>query len=442
MNASLQPQLNELPTSPRLRCLWVSHDIPFPQDAGDRIYSANLASALAHAGAEVRYLGYLQGDPNEVPRDWVSEWVAVNGTKRNEHLALLSRYPRIAAVLGTRSYRELLQRQLQEPWDAIVLDGYASGWALAACVQARDKAHDEVRNGREHVKPPVLVYLSHNHEESLWQAMTQATDALSLKRLGVWQNYRKARMLERAMVDQVDLITTITPEDALTYAKQQPAKKQAGVVRPAASVILTPGYAGPTRVKRHINQHTPRHVVMMGSYRWLIKQENLRRLVQLADPVFAERNIVLDVIGDVPEELLQQLQPTVRATRFHGFVADISSYFDAARLALVPEVVGGGFKLKFLDYVFGRVPVVTIQAASAGVPQTLAECMLPCADLPALVNTVAQVIDDVGRLDQLQDRAYHRAASLFRWQDRGQALAGAIRQRSHHRHTNGQGNNA
>jgi glycosyltransferase involved in cell wall biosynthesis len=418
MNAQVQQQVNESPAAARLRCLWVSRDIPFPQDAGDRIYSANIASALAHAAdVEVRFLGYLQADAAQVPHDWVSNWVAVNGAKRSEHVALLSRYPRIAAVHATRSYRELLQQQLQEPWDAIVLDGYASGWALSACVQAR------AQQGAKG-KAPVLVYLSHNHEESLWKAMTEATHNLSIKRLGVWQNYRKARALERAMVDQVDLVTTITPEDAHTYGKQQRATAKA-----AAKVVLTPGYAGPTRATRRISSATPRHVVMMGSYRWLIKQENLRRLVQLADPVFAERNIVLDVIGDVPEELYQELQPQVRATRFHGFVTDVSSYFDAARLALVPEVVGGGFKLKFLDYVFGRVPVVTIQAASAGVPQTLADCMLPCADLQALVNTVARVIDDVETLDRLQDQAYHRAASLFRWQDRGSALANAIRQR-------------
>ncbi len=424
MNASLQPQAYELtdlqPVPQQLRCLWLSRDIPFPQDAGDRIYSANLASALARANVEVRYLGYLQSSADAVPEEWVTNWIAVNGPKRSEHVALLSRYPRIAAVHATRSYRELLQRQLQEPWDAIVLDGYASGWALEECVQARAR-HSA------YGKAPVLVYLSHNHEESLWQAMTRATDSLSIKRLGVWQNYRKARALERAMVEQVDLVTTITPEDARTYARQQ-----RGTSKPAAKVVLTPGYAGPTRATRRINKGTPRHVVMMGSYRWLIKQENLRRLVQLADSTFAERNIVLDVIGDVPNELLQELQPKVRATRFHGFVDDVSTYFEQARLALVPEVVGGGFKLKFLDYVFGRVPVVTIRAASAGVPQALADCMLPCDDLQALVNTVINAIDNVDTLNQLQEQAYQRAASLFRWQDRGYALAAAIRKCEDH----------
>lgn len=412
MNAAVHP-LPQPHAARRLRCLWISRDIPFPQDAGDRIYSANLAAALARANVDVRYLGYLQTEAQAVPGNWVTEWVAVNGAKRNAHSALLSRYPRIAAVHATRSYRELLQQQLDEYWDAIVLDGYGSGWALQACLQARAQCT---------TRRPLLIYVSHNHEESLWRDMTRATDRLSVKRLAVWQNYRKARALERALVGHAELVTTISAEDAQAYAEQQHSNPHR-----STTIVLTPGYAGPTRVKRGISTETPRRVVMMGSYRWLIKQENLRRLVALADPVFAANNIVLDIIGDVPEELLRELLPQVRATRFHGFVTDVLPFFDQARLALVPEVVGGGFKLKFLDYIFGRVPVVTIAAATAGIPPTLAECMLPCDDLNSLVNTVVQSIDNINTLNLLQDQAYQRAAPLFRWDDRGHTLATTIR---------------
>lgn len=407
MNAVAEFIVRQQPAPP-LRCLWLSRDIPFPQDAGDKIYSANLAAALANADVDVRYLGYLQPD-TQVPAHWVRDWVAVNGSKRSTLSALLSRYPRIAAVHATRNYRQLLQQQLDEPWDAIVLDGYGSGWALEACLQARTRQPHR----------PLLVYVSHNHEETLWRDMTYATAALSMRRLAVWQNYRKARALERAMVRHADFITAISTEDAQTYSSQ----RRGG--RP--SVVLTPGYAGPKRRERRITGSTPRRVVMMGSYRWLIKQENLRHLVMLADPVFAAHNIVLDVIGDIPDKLLQELRSQARATCFHGFVADALPHFDKARLALVPEVVGGGFKLKFLDYVFGRVPVVTIASASNGVPGALAECMISCDNLEGMVKAVLRSIDDIDTLNLLQEQAWQRAAPLFLWDDRGQAMASAIR---------------
>ena len=416
MNALISPLQPHLHAK-SLRCLWLSRDIPFPQDAGDRIYSANLALALAHAGAEVRYLGYLQTNADAIPHDWINDWVAVRGEKRNPHAALLSRYPRIAAVHATRSYKQLLQEQLRQHWDAIVLDGYGSGWALPLCLATR----------AENTLPPLLIYVSHNHEEKLWLDMVRATDHFSLKRLVIWQNYRKARVLERELVKHAQLITTITTEDAQAYQRQQRQLKSH-----AEKIVLTPGFSGPTRLSRHITIDTPRHVVMMGSYRWLIKQENLRQLILRADPVFTKNHIVLDVIGDVPDELLRELQPLVSATRFHGFVTDLSTFFDQARMALVPEVVGGGFKLKFLDYVFGRVPVAAITAATAGVPSAVTTHIIRCQNLDELIDAVIRDIDNLPKLNDLQEQAHACAAPLFRWDDRGQALADTIRSIERH----------
>ena len=44
------------------------------------------------------------------------------------------------------------------------------------------------------------------------------------------------------------------------------------------------------------------------------------------------------------------------ATQFTGTVPDVTRYMDEARIAIVPERNGGGFKLKVLEYVFNRIP--------------------------------------------------------------------------------------
>ena len=102
-----------------------------------------------------------------------------------------------------------------------------------------------------------------------------------------------------------------------------------------------------------------------------------------------------------------------------------------ARMALVPEVIGGGFKLKFLDYVFGRMPVVTLNDAAAGVPEPVRNAMLGCADLPALVRTVVERIDDLPTLARLQSDALDAARTAFDWSDRGRALLRAVRELGH-----------
>ncbi|HEX2584964.1 MAG TPA: glycosyltransferase family 4 protein [Steroidobacteraceae bacterium] len=402
---------------PRLRCLWISRDIPFPQDAGDRIYSGNLAAALTRANAEVCFMGYAQSGFTP-PSDWVSEWRIVDGNKRDQRLSLLSLYPRIAAMHATPSYYRLLEQQLQQPWDAIVLDGYACGWALPLCLKARSTLH-------RHSKAPVIIYVSHNHEASLWRDMFRALPVTSPRRLAVWQNYLKIRQMEQSLIKHADLVTTITQEDAQTYAMH---RRKFNHREP---IVLTPGYVGHRKTQRQITHSTPRHVLVMGSFRWVIKQENLRRLIAAADPVFAQHGMVLDIVGDVPPELLRELRAQVSATVFHGFVEDVSSLVDNARIALVPDVVGGGFKLKFLDYVFSRLPIAAITACTSGLPADLLRYVIACNDMETLVRSTVNRIDDIEMLNLLQNEAYRIATPLFDWNTRGQQLATAIRQLDH-----------
>lgn len=379
-----------------LKCLWIARDLPFPLDAGDRIYSANMARAVSEAGLRVRFLAF--GDA-AVPADWPVETRTVSGAKRSNLRALASGLPIAAAIHATPAYRALLAEQLSERWDVIVIDSYGSGWALEQCLRTRVLA-----------APPRLVYLSHNHEESLWRAMARESSAALPKKLALWQNALKVRALERRLVREVDLVATITAEDAQTYAAQCAGKR---------TVVLTPGYSGWVAPERAIDADCPPCVVLVGSFRWVVKQENLRRFLALADARFKQRGIRFDVIGDVPQALLDELRPKLQATEFHGFVDDIAPYFARARLAVVPEIIGGGFKLKYLDYIFGRVPVATIADAAAGLPQAVRDNMLCSGDLAQLVDTIVEAIGEPRRLDSLQRRAFEAARAAFRWQDRG-----------------------
>jgi hypothetical protein len=375
-------------------------------DAGAKVYSAMLAQSLADAGVSVRLLGF--GALHAIPADSTVEHVAVPGEQRSQLAAVFSTLPIAAAIDCTPAYRQLLEQQLVEQWDVIVLDGYGAGWALQRCME-------QVQ--RRTPNRCVLVHVSHNHEEMLWQSMV-LTAQVALPRRGVlWQNYHKVRVLERRLTRSVDLLSVITAEDAATLARQLPAERV---------LTLTPGYAGYSAQQRTLERSTPRRVLLMGSFRWVMKQENLTRFVQLADPIFARAGIQLDVVGDVPEELLTRLRAQCTATQFHGFVADLAPVLANARLAVVPELIGGGFKLKFLDYFFGRVPVVTLRAAAAGLPQQLRAATLSCEDLPCMVATIVSHIDRLDLLNELQQRAWAASSALFRWADRGLQLQRAI----------------
>lgn len=398
-----------------LRCLWVARDIPYPLDTGAKVYSAKLAESLAGEGASVRFLGL--GTTDAVPRDVPNmEWLGVPGSRGNELKALFSTLPNGAAIDATRAYKRLLIRQLREHWDAIVMDTYGAGWALRHCLRGTAGA----------TRRPVLVHVSHNDEEAVWHGMSRQQGVSLPLRLAAWQNYLKVRALERQLLRTVDLFTAITDEDRVALSAR---------TRSVPALTLTPGYAGESVGPRTLTAATPRRVILVGSFHWVIKQENLRRFLELADPLFERAGIGIDIVGLVPDGLRAQLQQRCRVTRFHGFVDDMAPLLDQARMAVVPEVMGGGFKLKFLDYFFARLPVATLTQAAAGLPDSLRAQTLVGTDLPQLIQLMIVHMDELELLNRMQRRAALLAAELFRWQDRGRQLGQAIAQLRCHRGT-------
>jgi len=386
-----------------MRCLWISRHVPYPMNEGLKVYSAKLSEALAHAGAFVRVLGF--GDTRDVPKDRARmEWVSVPGDRRGTATALLNRFPLTAAVDSTAAFRALLNEQLREPWDAIIFDSYGSGWALDRC-----KAYRASALGAR----TVLVHVSHNHEEVLWRAMARQANAALPRRLALWQNYYKVRWLERRLLREVDLVSAITIEDEQALRSYR---------NDDHTLTLTPGYDGYVAPERVIDASVPRRAVIVGSFHWVVKRENLARFVEHADARFAANGIELVVAGDVPDDLKQTLLASSKATRFEGFVKQLGPFLAQARIAVVPELIGGGFKLKFLDYIFGRVPVATVDAAAAGLPQRLRDDLITSDDFTGLTSAIIDNIDQLDRLNRIQSAAFEQARTLYRWEDRGLQL--------------------
>jgi len=294
----------------------------------------------------------------------------------------------------------------RDGWDGIVFDGISAGWALPAVLARYAGRQDR----------PRLIYISHNHEESL-RAQIAETQPLFLKRQAVRLDAWKVSRLERALVGAVDFVTAITAEDLSLYRQRRTDKRMG---------VLTPGYCGRRVHARRISVDVPRRAVIVGSFDWIAKRMNLAEFVDVADPLFAEAQAELQAVGSAEEKFLNQLRNKVVATSFTGTVPDIEPYLDDARIAIVPERSGGGFKLKVLEYVFNRVPVFALSGSIAGVPLRHGESVMLFPDHAALARGVLEAIDNLDRLNRLQERAYAACRDHFDWACRGRQIVSAI----------------
>jgi glycosyltransferase involved in cell wall biosynthesis len=322
--------------------------------------------------------------------------------------------PLVAARFGTREYARRLETMLQaRDFDAVILDQYAMAWAIG-----------HVQRSRANGARPLIAHIAHDYETEVTADIARNFRGNLLRKAGLQLNAWKTANAEYSLARAADLIVTLTAEDAESFSRISPL---------SVNVVLPPGYDGSRAPERLIARTTPRRVAIVGSYRWTPKQMNLSAFLEAADPIFQNAGIGLDVVGEAPDSFRNAWETRLRATRFHGFVDNLGEFLAARRMGLVVEETGGGFKLKTLDYIFYRVPIAAIKGSMTGLPLTSGSHHLCFGSMRDLAQGVAAVIDDVDRLNALQQAAYEKCKTSFDWSDRGRALRNALQQAAERR---------
>jgi glycosyltransferase involved in cell wall biosynthesis len=368
-----------------------------------------LIDAVAEAGSniEVLALGRSEQGQTGCQRTGPVVWWLASAVPHSHWGSLASRLPHMAYRCCTTDMRGILDKLLKrDSWDGIVFDGISTGWALPQVLD-----HYAGRDDR-----PRLMYISHNHEESV-RAQIAEGQPLFLKRQAIRFDALKVSWLERELVDAVDFVTAITREDLSLYRARNCDKPME---------VLSPGYCGRRLEERRMSDALPRRAIIVGSFDWIAKRMNLAEFVDAADSLFAHAGAELQAVGSAEESFLEQLRHRTVATGFTGTVPSIEPYLDDARIAIVPERNGGGFKLKVLEYVFNRVPVFALTGSFAGVPLSHNDSVMLYPDHAALAHGVLEAIDDIDRLNRLQERAFVACHHRFDWSSRGRQIVSAI----------------
>lgn len=392
-----------------MRCLWLTRIDPSPPVNGELIYSDRLIGALAGTGADVTVLCLARADSRRRHDDTHpgARWSIVPASERRPWQSILSSLPNIAYRCAVADFRSRIIDTIgREHWDIVVIDGLSMGWT-APIVK-----HTSVRRG----VTPRLVYVSHNHEETTRRRVATSFHGNPVKRAALLADAQKAARLERTLVDLADLVTAISPMDATLYMARRKDKPV---------IELPPGYDGRRLTYRHITADMPRRAVVVGSFDWVAKQLNLRHFAQAAAEPFANADTNLTVVGD-GGEFIGVMRQDFPSIRFTGRVESVYPYLDRARIAVVPEHLGGGFKLKALDYVFNRLPIAALDRSFDGMPLVRNDSVLSFPDFGQLVNGILSAIDDLALLNRLHERAYNACNGRFEWSSRGRVLSEAL----------------
>lgn len=374
-------------------CLWLTLADPDPAINGQLLYSKGLIEAVHQAGASLCIIGRTR--PNESPlrqdqRSLVWRLTAPRKASRLERL--VSSKPELALRSYSQDAARVLARSLAErEWDAVVFDSICAGWALDAVAEHRARRP----------RPPKLVYIAHNHEATTARRIASASRGL---RRVVWgMDALKVARLEKRLVAEADLVTSNTAEDCRTFSVGADGTPVA---------VLPPGYGGPRVAERSLGPDIPRRVVVVGSFDWSAKRIAMESFLAAAAPVFSRTGIELQLVGAIEPEYQADLRRRFPSVSLVGLVDDVRPYMAAARIALVPDVLGG-FKLKGLDYVFNRIPILAMRVALPGMPLEDGRSIGLFDSHQALAEGVVALIDDFELLNRRQAAAFEACATRF-----------------------------
>lgn len=389
----------------RPRWLWVSAEVPDELTTGLLVYSAGLATAVGRAGVDITMVGI---GPPSATRDGI-DLHPVAGRLRGGWRSVLSALPNLSYACATPGLRAAVCELIdQGGWDAIVIDHLQVAWAIDLLP----------------TEGPPVVFVTHNHEGSMRHQVASEVSATSPRGLALRADAVKAGRLERRMLARADVVTSITEADQERFRADEAGLERPG--GPARHVVVGPGWSGhiPDRVPPMTDR--PRRIGILGSFEWHVKQENLRRFVREAGPILERAGVELAVAGKLPDALAQELAGLSPAVTCIGWVDSVSGFLGTCRIGAVAEPLGGGFKLKSLDYVALRVPIGATSGSIQGLPLEGGSSMFEAPTEAALAESLVAAIDSPDALTLMADRAFSACETTLRWEEQVKSLTEAV----------------
>lgn len=390
------------------RWLWITPEIADDLTTGALKYSSGLADAVAESDVEVTMVGVIRqalGRVEVPPSAGSVHYEAVEASFRRPWQSLGSSLPNQSFACSVPAVRSRVEHLLEQGvWDVVVIDGLQAAWVTPLLEQRRSGAR--------------IVYLAHNHESSMRREVADTLSWTNPRNAVLELEARKTRRLERRTARLADVVSSITDDDRSRFEIDAPT---------ATHVVVSPGWSSTTPVHPVPAKERPRRIGILGSFEWHVKQESLRRFLRAADPVFHDAGIELHVAGSMPAEFRSELEPDLRATSLLGWVDNSAEFLGQCRIGVVSESLGGGFKLKALDYVFNSVALACLTHNTAGLPLVAGESVITADSESELAHAIVDAIDDSDLLDRYALSAIDRCKEQFSWEAAARRLTDAIR---------------
>lgn len=372
------------------KILFITYNNPEKASRGDDLYTWNIINSIKHnkdiflhvvayyEEAKDKYITYSELEKK------ADKLTYVPFVYKNILSIGFSKYP---AMISNRKTPQMIKRVTeileQEKYDAIFVNMFRLSYLI------------------EYIKDfsGTKIFISHNLETQLSHS-TYIYQNNPIKKLAYYLDYLKTRYYEKKYVSKFDRITTICDVDKELFQKFI-SNKQIEVLPPVINID-------------NCNIDTKKienKFIICGAFHWGPKYVNLKLLLHAPNiSKFKENRYELMIVGRANQSDVDYVNKNFPGIHMTGPVETVIPYYEKARIAIVPELVGGGFKLKIAEAVQYSKPIVAIKGSVTDRTMIPGIHYIEATTFEDLISKSIELMQDA----DLQSELVYNARKLFR----------------------------
>ncbi|ABQ27344.1 glycosyltransferase [Geotalea uraniireducens] len=337
-----------------MQILVLTHRLPYPPIDGGKIVLFNFLKQFSSKGCNVLLQSII---PEEESNCETSELASlVNSFKfiskdvknKKYRLALNTLFSNLPYNMAKYIYPDMLESILQALTQSSI---------DLVHVEHLHMAHYGVQIKKHFPHIPVVLR-QHNAEHTI---LTRYADSLRNPLLKHVMEIQAQRLkeYEKRTIGIFDRILAITEEDRHRFIDLDPSVEERVHVAPAGVDIST--------ISTVQREPSATDIVSIAAMDWIPNQQGIVWFLEEVLPLVLKESpkTKFYIIGkNTPEWLQRYRSETVQVL---GFVDDPLPYLRKSRVAVVPLHVGGGMRVKILNYFAWGIPVVSTPVGAEGI---------------------------------------------------------------------------
>lgn len=263
-----------------------------------------------------------------------------------------------------------------------------------------------------YIKKPIRTILDEHNIVTNQVITSEKVEKSVLKKLYMRHQIGPTRRFEQHMSAQVDRCLVCSESD----------KAHLMAISPSAEISVIPNGVDVD----YFGQHQPENLVSRKAKNLIFVGTLDYGPGRVAMEYFFERiwpklrsvlpDATFTAVGQNPPDFLVQLADTDNRVNVTGRVDDIRPYVQAASVFVVPLLSGSGTRLKILDALAMRIPVVSTTLGAEGLDVQHNESILLADDPDSFCKAIVRVISDKLLAQRLIKNGFELVYRRYSWQ--------------------------